>query len=119
MSNGTLVVPAKYWVEQQSALKRVDQEQFALGFDITSLVPSGPEQVALNLDSKSRAAQQGDLLHSDVLTPNSTALQRLWDFERNMTLIVRRDAHGVQSERRLTWWPRSWMKVESYQWGSV
>jgi hypothetical protein len=116
LRNATLYIPAPNSLGDDYILRPRAQEQFYLGVDERSYVPSGPGQVVKSLDLKSRAAVEGGLRETDILTLNSTVLWLAEEFEHSVTLTVLREVDGAEVEVVLTWWPRTWTKVKSFQW---
>lgn len=115
IGNATLFIPAPESLGDDYILRPVQQEQFYLGIDASSLSPSGPGQRAKGLDPESRAAVEGGLRETDVVTPRSSSLGWAEEFGQNFTLVVLREEKEVQ----VTWWPRTWDKVRSFQWEKV
>ena len=123
MVNGSTVVPPADGLGRDYTLRRTDQEQFYLGFNESSF--SGQHREVRGLDPESRAAVQGGVLESDRITSNHSFFWAAESWEKNFTMVVVRrgklagvevDDGEVERKVTLTWWPRSWEKVSSWQW---
>nr|OQO24501.1 hypothetical protein B0A51_09532 [Rachicladosporium sp. CCFEE 5018] len=109
---GKLLVPGEGTIGSCYHLRPVLQDQFDLGFPEEGLIPKGPNQTVGVLDPGSRAAVEGGLRQTDVLTLVSTPLSLvLDDINRETEMVVLRDNEEVQIRYR----PRSWSGVESWQ----
>lgn len=114
MKEGRLIIPPDSCLGKY-CLKRVDQEQFELGFAERSLLVGGKEgHVVEELDLESRAAREGGVMEGDRITVKKAMLWNARQWDKNFTMTVLRGMPAEEIE--LTWWPRSYRKVESYQW---
>lgn len=108
----TIVLPpdvARTWIPgAQWTLQREDQEEFSLGFPEENL--SAQPAVIWGLDPQSRAAEAG-LQEGDMVTLRYSFLSDADGWNRSFTMYVRRG----EEEVKISWWPRSWHKVPSYQ----
>ena len=108
MDAGEVMVPTSDCLTPDFKLIRHDQEVLDLGFDDSFY----RTRVVRGLKAGSRAAEAG-LKDGDEIVKNTFIWQVQGDFERNMKLFVKREGVG---EVDIEYWPRSWEKVESYQW---
>lgn len=92
-------------------IERQDQEEFCLGFSEDSL--RAKPAIVKDLDPESRAAQAG-VKEGDLITPRYSffSSSERWGQTFSMTIIRE---EGSDGPRVLSWSPRSWNKVESYQ----
>ena len=97
-------LPSSRWV-----LRRRDQEEFYLGFPEKCLA-SRPERMVRDLDRQSRAAIAG-VHEGDIISPKFSWLFEAEDWDQQFVMLAVRGGREVE----LRWWPRSWTKVESYQ----
>ena len=105
MQTGKLVVPPSDYLRSEGLkLIRIDQQTFDLGFDYSSMI----ELKIKGLVPGSRAALSG-LKEGEAATP---AWQVADVFEQNTVVRVRKGQDLID----YTFWPRSWKKVEAYQW---
>ncbi|RDW58754.1 hypothetical protein BP6252_13230 [Coleophoma cylindrospora] len=95
-------------------LQRQDQEEFYLGFPEDSLYTESP--VVKELDPNSRAAAAG-LQEGDRITPQHSFFVVAERWGNEFSLLVKRGSQGGGREelKTISWLPRSWEKVESYQ----
>lgn len=94
-------------------LKREDQEEFYLGFPEECLRDT--PVVVRHLDPESRAAVAG-ARNGDLITPEYSFFFIAERWGRMFDMKVRRSSSSGSEELRiLNWLPRSWKKVESYQ----
>jgi predicted metalloprotease with PDZ domain len=107
MAAGDLIVPAKDSLGPEFEVIQENREQFHLGFAEESL----STRIISELEEGSRAALAG-LKNGDFLIRSSPTFQSFDDFRRNMTLLVNRGGEEVE----VSFWPRSFTKVECYQW---
>lgn len=100
------VVEGIHWT-----LAEQDQEEFCLGFSEESL--KSKPAVVKDLDPESRAAQAG-VKEGDLITPRYSFFSSAerWGQEFCMA-VIRSD--GSNDMRVLSWSPRSWHKVLSFQ----
>ncbi|KAK6442901.1 hypothetical protein LTR95_000779 [Oleoguttula sp. CCFEE 5521] len=113
---GKLLVPEEGTIGPRYHLRPVLQDRFDLGFPEDRLIPKGPNQTVGGLDPGSRAAVEGGLRQTDVLTLVSTPLSLILDdVYREMDIVVLRDNEEVQVRYK----PRSWSGVESWQFEAV
>ena len=109
---GTLIEDCKWTLERQ------DQEEFYLGFPEANL--STKPRIVRRLDPKSRAAEAG-VREGDAVTQNFSYFfdAEGWDKSFTMTVTRSKDKGSPDELVELTWWPRTWEKVESYQFGPI
>ncbi|RDW57755.1 hypothetical protein BP5796_12556 [Coleophoma crateriformis] len=95
-------------------LQRQDQEEFYLGFPEDTLYTGSP--VIKELDPTSRAAAAG-LQEGDRITRQHSFFVVAERWGNKFSLLVKRGFQGGGREelKTLSWLPRSWEKVESYQ----
>ncbi|RFU26542.1 hypothetical protein B7463_g9803, partial [Scytalidium lignicola] len=94
-------------------LQRQDQEEFYLGFPEECL--DAKPAIVKNLDPASRAAKAG-VREGDIITPQYSFFFVAERWEQKFSMSVRRPTSDTSDEvTALTWLPRSWEKVESYQ----
>lgn len=91
-------------------LIRQDQEALDLGFDASSI----NNREISGLVAGSRAAQAG-LEDGDEILKNSFVWEVGNDIGRNMDMTVRRPDGKAGRLIEISYWPRSWEKVESYK----
>ncbi|KAF3391054.1 hypothetical protein DPV78_011115 [Talaromyces pinophilus] len=102
---------AKVWISNSNwRLEPVKQEEFCLGFPEENL--SAEPRVIAGLGLKSRAAEAG-LRDGDRITLRYGFLTEADVWPKSFTMNVERGDEKTPHE--ITWWPRSWHKVESYQ----
>ncbi|KAL1981355.1 hypothetical protein VTN96DRAFT_2746 [Rasamsonia emersonii] len=100
---------ASTWIpDAKWTLQREDQEEFYLGFPEENL--SAQPAVIRGLDPQSRAAEAG-LREGDMVTSKYSFLSDADGWNRSFTMYVKRGGEEV----KISWWPRSWTKVPSYQ----
>ena len=107
MSNGSLIIPALDALGPNFRLVRRDQEPWELGFPSSSL----SSRVIDGIIPDSRAAEVG-LRDGDLIVRNDYIGNSADHYERNMTLVIRRDG----KEANISYWPRKRDKVECWQW---
>ena len=90
-------------------LGRVDQEEFSLGFPEACLAAT--PRVVIGLESTSRAAEAG-VREGDEITQTYSYLYDAENWDKKFSMAVRRESNALVE---LAWWPRAWMKVESYE----
>lgn len=93
-------------------IERQDQEEFFLGFDPNSL--SSTPRIVQGLDPESRAAAAG-VRNGDWIRSNFSWMFDSEDWDHSFHMTVQRHEDGNERSVDLTWWPRTWNKVESYQ----
>jgi hypothetical protein len=113
--NGTIFIPAPDSLGEDYILRPTEEHQFYLGVDPGSFLPSGPGQTVKGLDLESRAAVEGGLLATDVLTSRSSSMVLATQYGGNVSLIVLREEKEVE----VAWAPRSWDFVRSFRWQRV
>jgi hypothetical protein len=128
MSNAKLIVLAPEHVNATLHMsgwtfKRQNQEELCLGFAEESL--SNNPRVVKGLDLESRAAKVGGVREGDQITQKFSFFSEAekWNNSFSMTVVRRQVIENEHEEgvakgeelKDLTWWPRSWEKVESYQ----
>jgi hypothetical protein len=91
-------------------LVRSDQETYELGFDEVSFT----ERKIVGLQRGTRAWLSG-LQEGDAIVKHPPIFQSANDIALNMTVRVMRGEYTVD----ISYWPRTWEKVESYQWVAV
>jgi predicted metalloprotease with PDZ domain len=102
---------AKVWISNNKwRLEPVRQEEFYLGFPEENL--SAEPRVIAGLDLESRAAEAG-LQEGDQITLRYGFLSDADVWPNLFTMNVKRG--NDQTPHEIIWWPRSWLKVESYQ----
>jgi len=112
MASGSLIVPpADCLTHLGLELFRHDQELFKLGFDSS---PSFNRRKITGLLPGSRAEGAGIREGDEMVGAHTLHWQVTDDIERNMTLRLRRDGEVFD----ISYWPRSWRKVQSWQWRS-
>jgi predicted metalloprotease with PDZ domain len=107
MADGDLIIPISGALGPDFKLVRSDQELWELGFSASSLT----SRVIDGLDPGSRAAEAG-LRDGDELLRNDFVANSADHYERNMSLVIKRDGR----EMDISYWPRRWDKVECWQW---
>lgn len=115
MSNGKQIILspdiAGVWISNSKwKLEPVAQEEFYLGFPEENL--SSESRVVNGLDLQSRAAEAG-LQDGDGITLEHGFLVDADVWPKLFTMNVRRS--NEETLRKITWWPRSWHTVQSYQ----
>lgn len=121
MSDATpIVLPTDYWQVVEGLhwkMIRQDQEEFCLGFSEESL----GEKVVKELDPRSRAAGAG-VQEGDAITAQYSYffVAERWGQYFTMTVKKRLEGsndgeEGLKGLKVLSWSPRSWHQVESYQ----
>ncbi|EED15753.1 conserved hypothetical protein [Talaromyces stipitatus ATCC 10500] len=115
MSNGKQMIlspdVAGVWISNSKwKLEPVAQEEFYLGFPEENL--SSESRVINGLDLQSRAAEAG-LQDGDEITLEYGFLVDADVSPKLFTMNVRRS--NQETLRKITWWPRSWHTVQSYQ----
>jgi predicted metalloprotease with PDZ domain len=107
MGNGNLVIPVSNALGPEYELVRSDQEPWELGFSASSIT----SRIINGMIPGSRAAE-AELRDGDVLLRNDFLSNSADHYERNLSLVIRRDGREIN----ISYWPRSWEKVECYQW---
>ncbi|TFK55987.1 hypothetical protein OE88DRAFT_1652543 [Heliocybe sulcata] len=107
MSRGYLIVPSKNAAGERFELVRADQERYELGF-ATDYLSKG---VIRGLVPGSRAEKAG-VRNGDKVLKGEMLWATAGELTKNMTLTVEREGEVLQFE----YWPRSYEKVEAYQW---
>uniref|UniRef100_A0A093V2Y7 Peptidase M61 catalytic domain-containing protein n=1 Tax=Talaromyces marneffei PM1 TaxID=1077442 RepID=A0A093V2Y7_TALMA len=103
---------AKVWIPNSNwKLEPVRQEEFYLGFPEENF--SAQPRVIAGLDLESRAAKVGGLQEGDQITLKYGFLVDADVWPKMFTMNVKRG--NEEMPHQITWWPRSWYKVESYQ----
>jgi hypothetical protein len=111
MFAGKLVVPPSDSMAYAGLkLVRADQERYELGFDVVSFA----KHKIIGLVPGSRAAASG-LREGDILEKSVFLWLTADNFNRNMELKIRRGDEILD----ISYWPRTWYKVESYQWVAI
>lgn len=109
---GTIVLPddcLRVLEGLEWKLVRQDQEEFCLGFPEDCLKAS--PAVVKGLDLESRAALAG-VRNGDLITPQHSFFSAAERWGQEFRMTVKR---GTEKATVLSWAPRSWHKVESYQ----
>ncbi|KAL9114632.1 MAG: hypothetical protein Q9227_001310 [Pyrenula ochraceoflavens] len=109
MADAELVVPQRDSLRPGFILQETTDEKFELGFSEDSLGPGNG--LVKNLKPGSRAAQAG-VREGDKISPKRVGMWNTIVWNRNYTMIVVRDGEEVE----MSWWPRSFEPVVSYQW---
>lgn len=107
LAGETVIPPSDCLAYMGLKLVRQDQEKYELGFDEDSI----PKRTITGLKFGSRAEAVG-LKEGDVVEKMFPIFLTADSFEmKNIVKVVRGD-EAVDIE----YWPRTWEKVESYQW---
>lgn len=93
-------------------LQREDQEELFLGFPEDCL--DDKPAVVKDLDLESRAAQAG-VRNGDIIMPQHSLFVIAERWGRKFEMPVKRVHDGSEELKVISWSPRSWVKVESYQ----
>ena len=116
MSNAELIILPEdvldIFIDEAHAdwtLRREDQEEFFLGFPEECLTSS--PRVVKDLDPTSRAAQAG-VWEGDQIIQKYSYMYDAENWDKRFSMTVKREDGDLEE---LSWWPRSWTKVESYQ----
>jgi hypothetical protein len=107
MGNGQLVIPVSNALGPDYELVRSDQKSWELGFSFSSMT----SRIINGLIPGSRAAEAG-LRDGDILLRNDFLSNSADHYERNLSLVIRRDDREIN----IGYWPRSWENAECYQW---
>lgn len=99
-----------YIRSSQRKLQQTDQEEFYLGFPEGCLKAGTVKE----LNTESRAAHAG-VQEGDNITSKYSYIWDLSAWESMFSMVVIRDGKEVS----LSWWPRSFKTVESYQFSKV
>ena len=95
---------------------RRDREQFDLGFSVH--IWQGPGSAVIEaLDPVSRAAKEGGVQNGDIVVREKSAgfYESMYEGkELNMTVL--RVVGGTNVSSQLIWWPRTYSKVEAWEW---
>jgi hypothetical protein len=115
MSDAKLILlPSDYvrvWISNSKwKLEPVMQEAFDLGFSEENFSVNPP--VIQGLDLESRSAKAG-LQDGDGITLKYGFLVDADVWPKLFTVYIKRGSEDAL--RKITWWPRSWHKVQSYQ----
>ncbi|CAM1504771.1 Fc.00g023620.m01.CDS01 [Cosmosporella sp. VM-42] len=110
MKNGTLLVPAAgSFASKGLKFVRKDLEQFASGAGMSE--NSYGSRKVISLQAGSRAEQAG-LVEGDTIV----SAWGLWGstdtFESKMQVVISRDGQ----EKTVEWWPRTFNKVQAWEW---
>ncbi|MCJ1386607.1 hypothetical protein MMC17_009733 [Xylographa soralifera] len=94
-------------------IERQDQEEFFLGFPEDNLLTD--PRIVKGLNLRSRAAEAG-VREGDTVTQSFSFFYdaERWDKSFHMTVHRRDNDKNTCELVELSWWPRSWEKVESY-----
>lgn len=107
LSAELVIPPGNSLASAGLTLVRRDQETYELGFDEVSFV----ERKVVGLRPGTRASLSG-LREGDVIVKNTPVFQSADDIEQMFKIRVMRSEGLVD----ISYWPRTWEKVESYQW---
>ncbi|MCJ1333681.1 hypothetical protein MMC10_010381 [Thelotrema lepadinum] len=91
------------------AFQREDQEEFYLGFPEECLTNS--PRIVKALDMQSRAAEAG-VCEGDEISQKYSYLYNAEKWNETFRMTVKREQDGLLE---VSWWPRTWEKVESYR----
>lgn len=122
MMAGELIIPSRVAYGPNLVAVKKNQEKFELGFSEKSLYGNRGGGLIWDLKIDSRAAQAG-VRNGDRILSHSSLDNLTEQFGMRMELVLQRpDENGAGSERstfKLAYWPRSFERVESYQWEQV
>jgi hypothetical protein len=93
-------------------IERQDKEEVFLGLDPDSL--SSTPQTVQGSDPDSRAAAAG-VREGDLITSNFSRMYGAEDWDQLFNMTVQKQEGKDERLVNLTWWPRTWNKVESYR----
>jgi hypothetical protein len=109
MFRGDLIVPPKdCFADLGLKLVRRDAETFELGVDSSAM---GREHVMRNLVKGSRAEQAGVREGDEVVEA-----WMVWGAADRLDAMMRARVKRGDEVKEIMWWPRSFEKVESYEW---
>jgi len=107
MARGETIVPSADMLGDEFKLVREDQHVYELGFDQKSV----SARLVSGVIAGTRAAE-ADLRDGDVIIESPSLWEAADDYALNLTLLIERDGEKMA----ISFWPRGWNKVETWQW---